>query len=115
MRLICASVVLSAAMASMSPYGAAERGKRIQAASEAEEPFRVIGNRCHRCTQYHRCTYQTHTTSLSICLPRKTPYTPKAAQRAPVELPLTCLYGTGTRRLSPLKPIEHEGDLGRLG
>ena len=44
MRLICALVVLSAAMVSMSPYGAAERGERIQAASEAVEPFRVIGN-----------------------------------------------------------------------
>ena len=44
MRLICALVVLSAAMVSMSPSGAAERGERIQAASEAVEPFRVIGN-----------------------------------------------------------------------
>ena len=44
MRLICAWVVLSGAMISMSPTGAAERAERIQAASEAVEPFRVIGN-----------------------------------------------------------------------
>ena len=44
MRLICALVVLSAAMVAMSPTGAAERAERIQAASEAVEPFRVIGN-----------------------------------------------------------------------
>ncbi len=44
MRLICGLVVLSAAMISMSPTGAAERAERIQAASEAVEPFRVIGN-----------------------------------------------------------------------
>ncbi len=44
MRLICALVVLSAAMVSMSPYGAAEGGEGIQAASEALEPYRVIGN-----------------------------------------------------------------------
>ena len=44
MRLICALVVLSAAMVSMSPCGAAERGERIQEASEAVEPFRIIGN-----------------------------------------------------------------------
>lgn len=43
MRLMCALVVLSAAMVSPS-YGAAERGERIQAAGEAAEPFRVIGN-----------------------------------------------------------------------
>ena len=35
---------LGAPMVSMSPYGAAERGERIQAASQAVEPFRVIGN-----------------------------------------------------------------------
>ena len=40
MRLMCALVVLSAAMVSPS-YGAAERGERIQAAGEAAEPFRV--------------------------------------------------------------------------
>ncbi len=40
MRLICALVLLSAAMVS----GATERGERVQAASEAVEPFRVIGN-----------------------------------------------------------------------
>ena len=44
MRLICAVAVLSAAMVSPSPYGAAERGERVQAAGEAAEPFRVIGN-----------------------------------------------------------------------
>ena len=44
MRLTCALVVLSAAMVSPSPYGAAERGEQIQAAGEAAEPFRVIGN-----------------------------------------------------------------------
>ncbi len=44
MRLICALAVLSAAMVSPSPYAAAERGERIQAAAEAAEPFRIIGN-----------------------------------------------------------------------
>ena len=44
MRLIYALVVLSGAMIFMSPTGAAERAERIQAASEAVEPFRVIGN-----------------------------------------------------------------------
>ena len=52
MRLICALVVLSAAMVSMSPYGGAERGERIQAASEAVEPFRVIGNIYYVGAQY---------------------------------------------------------------
>ena len=41
MRLTCALVVLTAAMVSMSPYGAAEP---VQGAGEAVEPFRVIGN-----------------------------------------------------------------------
>ena len=41
MRLTCALVVLTVAMVSMSPYGAAER---IQGVGEAVEPFRVIGN-----------------------------------------------------------------------
>ena len=44
MRLIYALVVPSAAMVSMSACGAAERGERIQEASEAVEPFRGIGN-----------------------------------------------------------------------
>ncbi len=44
MRLICALVLLSAAMLSVSPYGAAERGERSQAESQGVEPFRVIGN-----------------------------------------------------------------------
>ena len=44
MRLICALAVLSAAMVFPSPYGAAERGERMQAAGEAAEPFRIIGN-----------------------------------------------------------------------
>ncbi len=44
MRLICALVLLSAAMVSPSSFGAAERGERIQAAGEAAEPFRIIGN-----------------------------------------------------------------------
>ena len=44
MRLTCALVVLSVAMVSMSPTIEAERAERIQAASEAVEPFRVIGN-----------------------------------------------------------------------
>ena len=44
MRLTCALAVLSAAMVFPSPYGAAERGERIQAAGEAAEPFRIIGN-----------------------------------------------------------------------
>ena len=44
MRLICALAVLVAAMASPSPYGAAERGERLQAPGEAAEPFRVIDN-----------------------------------------------------------------------
>ena len=43
MRLMSA-LVLSAAMASPLPVGAAERGARIQSASEAVEPFRVIGD-----------------------------------------------------------------------
>ena len=41
MRLICAFVLLSAAIVSSSPYSAAER---IQEAGETVEPFRVIGN-----------------------------------------------------------------------
>ena len=44
MRLTCALAVLSAAMVFPSPYGAAERGERMQAAGEAAEPFRIIGN-----------------------------------------------------------------------
>ena len=44
MRLICALVVLSAAMIALSPTGEAERAERSQAAREAVEPFRVIGN-----------------------------------------------------------------------
>ncbi len=44
MRSICALVVLSAAMVPAPSYGAAERGERIQAADEAADPFRVIGN-----------------------------------------------------------------------
>ena len=44
MRVTCALVVLSAALISMSPTVEAERAERIQAASEAVEPFRVIGN-----------------------------------------------------------------------
>ena len=44
MRLTCALAVLSAAMVFPSPYGAAERGERIQSAGEATEPFRIIGN-----------------------------------------------------------------------
>ena len=44
MRLICALVGLSAAMVSVPSTGAAERAERIQAESEAVEPFRVIGN-----------------------------------------------------------------------
>jgi metallo-beta-lactamase class B len=44
MRPIYALVVLSAAMVSLSPNGAAEGGERIQTASQAGEPFRVIGN-----------------------------------------------------------------------
>ncbi len=42
MRLVWASVMLSAVMVSVSPYVAAE-GER-QASNEAMEPFRVIGN-----------------------------------------------------------------------
>ena len=41
MRLICAFVLLSAAIVSSFPYSAAER---IQEAGETVEPFRVIGN-----------------------------------------------------------------------
>ncbi len=41
MRLICAVVLLSAAIVSSSPYSAAER---IQEAGATVEPFRVIGN-----------------------------------------------------------------------
>ncbi len=41
MRLICAVVLLSAAIVSSSPYRAAER---IQEAGATVEPFRVIGN-----------------------------------------------------------------------
>ena len=44
MRLICALVVLSVAMIALSPTGGAERAERSQAATEAMEPFRVIGN-----------------------------------------------------------------------
>ena len=44
MRLIFMLAVLSAPMVSMSPFRATERGERIQAVSEAAEPFRVIGN-----------------------------------------------------------------------
>ncbi len=41
MRLICAVVLLSAAIVSSSPYSAAER---VQEAGATVEPFRVIGN-----------------------------------------------------------------------
>ena len=44
MRLACALVALSIAMVFTSPVGVAERAERIQAASEVDEPFRVIGN-----------------------------------------------------------------------
>jgi metallo-beta-lactamase class B len=47
MRPVRAFILLSAAMVSgvsASPYGGAERMERIQAGSEAVEPFRVIGN-----------------------------------------------------------------------
>ena len=44
MRLICALVFVSVATASVSPYSQAEQQERIQAVSEAAEPFRVIGN-----------------------------------------------------------------------
>ena len=44
MRLTCALAVLSVAIVSMLPSAAAERLERIQAASDAVEPFRVIGN-----------------------------------------------------------------------
>ena len=44
MRLICALVLVSAAIASVSSYSQAEQQERIQAASEVAEPFRVIGN-----------------------------------------------------------------------
>ena len=43
MRRICASVALSAVMVLLSPYATAAGGER-QAASDAAEPFRVIGN-----------------------------------------------------------------------
>lgn len=42
--MLSALVGLSAAMVFVSPTGAAERAERIQAESEAVEPFRVIGN-----------------------------------------------------------------------
>lgn len=42
MRLICASILVSAAIAVGSPYGAAAH--QAQAAPDAAEPFRVIGN-----------------------------------------------------------------------
>ena len=44
MRLAWALVALSIAMVFTSPVGGAERAERIQAASEVDEPFRVIGN-----------------------------------------------------------------------
>ena len=44
MRLICALVLVSAAIACVSPDSQAEQQERIQAGSEAAEPFRVIGN-----------------------------------------------------------------------
>ena len=44
MRPICALVLVSAAIASVSPYSQAEPQARIQAVGEAAEPFRVIGN-----------------------------------------------------------------------
>ena len=44
MRLACTLVALSIAMVFTSPVGVAERAERIQAASEVDEPFRVIGN-----------------------------------------------------------------------
>ena len=44
MRLICALVLVSAAIASVSPHSQAEQQERNQAVSEAAEPFRVIGN-----------------------------------------------------------------------
>jgi metallo-beta-lactamase class B len=44
MRLMCAVSVLAAAIVSMSPYAAAERPMGLQAATDAAEPFRVIGN-----------------------------------------------------------------------
>ena len=52
MRLICALVVLCAAMASMSPHAAAERPEGFQADSGAVEPFRVIGNIYYVGAQY---------------------------------------------------------------
>ncbi len=73
MRLICALVVLSAVMVPMSLYGAAERGERIQAGSEAVEPFRVIGNIYYVGGQYgsysspcRRATFST-TRAAPIC------------------------------------------------
>ncbi len=65
MRLICALVVLGAAMVSMSPYGAAERGEGIQAAGEAVEPFRVIGNIYYVGGQYG--SYLITTPAAPIC------------------------------------------------
>lgn len=44
MRLISGVALLSAAVVSVSPYVAAERGEQAQTASRAVEPFRVIGN-----------------------------------------------------------------------
>jgi len=44
MRLIGASVVVSAAIAFVSPYSHAAQQESIQGVSEAAEPFRVIGN-----------------------------------------------------------------------
>jgi metallo-beta-lactamase class B len=44
MRLVYALIVLSSAIVSASPYSAVERPEPVQAASEAVEPFRVIGN-----------------------------------------------------------------------
>jgi metallo-beta-lactamase class B len=44
MRLTCALVLVSAAIAFVSPYSQAEQQERIEAVSEAAEPFRVIGN-----------------------------------------------------------------------
>jgi len=44
MRLICALILVSAAIASVSPYSQAAQQEPVQAVSEAVEPFRVIGN-----------------------------------------------------------------------
>ena len=44
MRLIGALVVVSAAIAFVSPYSQAAQQESIQAVSDAAEPFRVIGN-----------------------------------------------------------------------